>query len=92
MPECAICLTFGEDPRPATGSVGLITNIASLTEAALDHFGYSAEGQHIIVAACPEHVVDVYRERLPNVRMAWRLGDGPTLSHQNRAAVSASQA
>ena len=93
MNQCAICLYFGEEPRPATGSVGLLTRVPALIEAALDRIGASADGEHVVVAGCPEHVVDVYRERVPGVRMAWRLGEAPVTPHrQSPAAASASQA
>lgn len=93
MQDCAICLHFAEEPRAATGSVGLITRVPILLESALDTLGQSAEGHHVVVPACPEHVVDVYRERVSGVRMAWRLGEAAAiLPRQSPAAVSASQA
>ncbi|MGH2632097.1 MAG: hypothetical protein ACRDG3_01695 [Tepidiformaceae bacterium] len=55
-------------------TVGLNTAIDPLLDAALERFSEGQHGQsHIALAVCPEHVVDIYRERLPGVSMAWKL-------------------
>jgi hypothetical protein len=93
MSFCAICIHLEVPPRPATGTVGLLTSAPVLLDLQLDCVGEIGEESHIIVHACPEHVVDVYRGRVEGVRMAWRLAeptgtDGPLTFPQNRATAS----
>ncbi len=91
MTPCAICQHLALPPRNATGTVGLLTAEPALIEAAVDTLGIGASERHIVVHACPEHVVDVYRGRIPGVIMAWKLvGPGP--DRQSPAAASASRA
>lgn len=92
MPTCAICNHLGFTPQAATGTVGLLTAEASLINAAVDRFVIAGPEQHVVVNACPEHVVDVYRGRIDGVKMAWRLGDSDaaSLSRRNPATASAS--
>jgi hypothetical protein len=93
MPECAICSHLSLPPRNAAGTVGLLTDFASIQAAALDRFEAEGETQHIVVNACAEHVVDVYRGRIDGVQMAWKLSNGPTApDFQNLATASASPA
>lgn len=93
MPACAICEHLALPPRNATGSVGLLTRFATLIDASVDQLGHDGDDQHVIVHACPEHVVDVYRGRVDGVRMAWRLPPEPTLTRrQPHAIASASRA
>lgn len=75
---CAICLYLGLGARPTTSSVGLRTAIpALLTASPAQRWEARDDGDpHVVVAACPEHVVDVYRGRLAGVAMAWRVGEG----------------
>ena len=93
MSVCAICEYLSEPPRTAAGTVGLLTDAQALLDAALDRHGSSGIEQHVVVPACPEHVVDVYRGRIPGIQMAWRLGESkPNPLRQNPAAASASPA
>ena len=93
MQSCAICEYLSEPPRNAAGSVGLLTDAQVLLDAALDTLGGSGKDRHVVVPACPEHVVDVYRGRIDGLRMAWRLGESSaTPLRQNPAATSASPA
>lgn len=73
MPLCAICLHLGLAPRISTGSIGLLSSSPTLRRAAVDHIADNNGVAHVVVNACPEHVVDVYRGRLQGVRMAWRV-------------------
>ncbi len=73
MSFCALCMHLEAPPRQATGTVGVLTSVPVLLDAALDRLGETAGESHVIVHACPEHVVDVYRGRIEGVRMAWRL-------------------
>ena len=73
MPTCAVCMHLGLPPRIATGSIGLLSSSPALRRAAVDHLGDHDGVPHVVVNACPEHVVDVYRGRLHGVRMAWRV-------------------
>lgn len=93
MQTCAICQFLSEPPRTAAGSVGLLTDSQVILDAALDRLGGTGRDQHVVVPACPEHVVDVYRGRIEGLRMAWRLGEASaTPLRQNPAATSASPA
>ncbi|MCC6266635.1 MAG: hypothetical protein IT300_03630 [Dehalococcoidia bacterium] len=93
MPVCAICQHLSTPARAAAGTVGLLTNAPDMVASAVDSFETVGTDQHIIVHACPEHVVDVYRGRIEGIRMAWRLvGDTATPFRQSPAAVSASRA
>jgi len=91
LPDCAICEHLSMPPRHATGTVGLLTGKAVIVAAAVDRLGTSGAEQHIMVAACPEHVVDVYRGRIEGVKMAWRLSEEP-LTPRSPATASASRA
>lgn len=93
MPVCAICEHLALPPQRATGSVGVLTAFASLDRAAIDHLGWDGDEQHVVVHACPEHVVDVYRGRIDGMRMAWRLPIEPAAGRrQSPATASASRA
>lgn len=97
MSFCALCIYLEVPPRQATGTVGLLTAVPALCELKLDQIGVIGHESHIIVHACPEHVVDVYRGRIDGVRMAWRLAeptgtDGPPSGLQSREATSSSLA
>lgn len=72
--ECAICACLGMEPRLTSSTVGINTAIEALIAAALDRDRATASGEsHVVVAVCPEHVVDIYRERIPGMSMAWKL-------------------
>ncbi len=74
MRECAICAYLGLEPRLTTSTVGLNTAIEPLIAAALECDRAAGSGEfHVLVAVCPEHVVDIYRERIPGMSMAWKL-------------------
>ncbi len=95
MADCAICLHLNESPRLTAGTVGLLTASERILGVALDRIGDIGQESHVIVHACPEHVVDIYRGRVDGVRMAWRLTESPddrtTLNRrQSHAATSSS--
>jgi hypothetical protein len=90
VPVCAICQHLAMPPRTATGTVGLLTGAQAIVVAALDRFGEAGSEQHVVVHACPEHVVDVYRGRIEGVKMAWRLSDEPTTAASLRSPGAAS--
>ncbi|MEO8540589.1 MAG: hypothetical protein ABI577_12695 [bacterium] len=73
MSVCAICEHLGLAPQAATGTVGVMTDSPAIISAAIDSFDVDGSQQHVVVHACPEHVVDVYRGRIPGTRMAWKL-------------------
>lgn len=75
LAQCALCLHLEEPPRSTSGTVGLLTAIPTIVNEALDRLAEIGDEFHVVVHACPEHVVDVYRGRVPGVRMAWRLAD-----------------
>jgi len=61
--------------------VGLATAIGELVAEAHDHLDETpGEGVHVMLPACPEHVVDAYRGRLTGIRMAWRVPLQPPLA------------
>jgi hypothetical protein len=70
---CAICRFLGQEPRYTTNVVGLRTRIDEL----LHHPGRRTlagfDIEHVMLPACPEHVVEVYRGRVEGVAMAWRM-------------------
>ena len=97
MANCAICLHLNESPRLTTGTVGLLTSAPAIVGAALDRISEIGAESHVLVHACPEHVVDVYRGRVDGVRMAWRFSgmeaDAVTPGgRRNPAEVSSSRA
>ncbi len=93
MPVCAICQHLALSPQGAAGTVGLLTDLPSLGRLAVDHLGWEGTEQHVVVHACPEHVVDVYRGRIEGMRMAWQLATAPVSAlRQSPAATSASLA
>lgn len=78
MHECAICREFGLEPRRTNSVVGLATAIRELIQSAFERIPGGDDGAaHVMLPACAEHVVDIYRERVPGVRMAWRMPVGP---------------
>ncbi len=92
VPNCAICEHLELPPRHATGTVGLLTGSVTMDKSAVDHLGWDGDEQHVVVHACPEHVVDVYRGRIEGMRMAWKLSTEPAAARrQNPATASASR-
>lgn len=71
---CALCEVFSVGPRPTDNTIGLLTSIPALIAHATVRLdtGDGAEA-HVVVPACPEHVVDVYRGRVEGAAMAWRM-------------------
>lgn len=93
MALCAICEHLALPPQSATGTVGLFTAFEDMNEAAVDRLGWDGDDRHIVIHACPEHVVDVYRGRIEGMRMAWRLPIEPVPGpRRSRVAVSSSRA
>ena len=78
MQVCEICRYLRLEPRSANGAIGLTTAIQPLVAAALDRLdsGLGTEA-HVMLAVCPDHVVDIYRGRVDGVAMAWRLAVAP---------------
>jgi len=74
MRSCAICHYLRLDPRPPSGEIGLWTSVPAIVARATEVLAAAPSGeQHVMVAACGEHVVEIYRERIPGLRMAWRI-------------------
>ncbi|MGE5597337.1 MAG: hypothetical protein ACM3S1_15030 [Hyphomicrobiales bacterium] len=71
MHECAICRHLGLAPRLTDRIVGLVTSLPGFESA--EPAGRSEGAGHVMVPACPEHVVDVYSNRVPGIEMAWRV-------------------
>ena len=71
---CAICSHLCLEPCRASGHVGVWTASRALIERAEDVLpSPPGDEQHVVITVCPEHVVDIYRSRVPGVRMAWKL-------------------
>ncbi len=78
MQSCSICFSLALDPRPASGSIGIWTSNAALIEHASAELAVAPDGdRHVVVAVCPEHVVEVYRGQIPGLAMAWKLAPHP---------------
>jgi hypothetical protein len=96
MPACALCLFEGRPPRHVQNPIGLLTARPEVLAAATHAYGNVEQETHVLVPVCPEHVVDIYRGRVPGIRMAWRLGPNdqgsPTASPAGREGASAFQA
>lgn len=99
MQPCALCIAQAAEPALAKTPVGLLTRRADLLRHAVQRLGEVDGATHALIPVCPEHVVDVYRGRVPGVRMAWRLGQpadrpgsGTIPDPQGHAAESASPA
>ncbi len=74
MRSCAVCAYLGLDPSPSSGEVGLWTSLPAIVAAANQVFPSAPAGEHhVMLAVCNEHVVEIYRDRIPGLRMAWRL-------------------
>lgn len=77
--DCVICRYFGLEPRHTSNSLGIRTSIGELITASTSRLDDGASDEaHIFVPVCPEHVVDIYRDRVPGVNMAWRMAGAAT--------------
>ena len=77
MHVCEVCRYLRLEPQSATGAIGLTTAIQPLVDAAIERFAtQKGTDAHVMLAVCPEHVVDIYRGRVDGVAMAWRLSVG----------------
>ncbi len=96
MTACAICMAEGRPPRHVENPVGLLTARPEILASATHSYGSVEQDTHVLVPVCPEHVVDIYRGRIPGIRMAWRLGPNhaasATVSGPGREGASASPA
>ena len=95
MTACAICRAEGQPPQHTANSIGLLTSRFDILSGAAHRYGEVEGETHVLVPVCPGHVVDVYRGRVPGVRMAWRLGpdeSGTTGVHASPGAESSSRA
>jgi len=69
---CAICRHFHQEPRLTAHFIGLATRVDSIVRSALERLDDGAGTEaHVMSPVCPEHVIDVYRGRVPGVAMAW---------------------
>jgi len=70
---CAICRHFEMAGSRSTSLIGLITDVECILDSAQARLDDGPEGrQHVMANVCPEHVVDIYRGRVPGVTMAWQ--------------------
>ncbi len=62
-------------PKPAYSAIGVRTSATEILERAQFSFSPEADGRaHVVVPVCAEHAADVFRGRVKDVEMAWRLG------------------
>lgn len=79
MQVCEVCRYLRLEPQNASGAIGLKTAIQPLVDAALERFATrKGSAAHVMLAVCPDHVVDIYRGRVDGVAMAWRLAVAQT--------------
>lgn len=71
--NCAGCEVLGQDPRATQNTIAVHTVLPGLTARAQEQLAAEGAERHVIVHICPEHVVDVYRDRVAGVQMAWRM-------------------
>ncbi len=72
MPEpCVICAYYHQDPQRTSNLIGLRTAVRAIVDRASRTVAGGA-APHILAPVCPEHVIDIYRGRVPGVAMAWR--------------------
>ncbi|MGH2608260.1 MAG: hypothetical protein ACRDHF_04155 [Tepidiformaceae bacterium] len=76
---CALCDVLGERPRQTANTIGLSTARPEIIAHARERFDTDhSDAVHVVVAVCPEHVVEVYRGRVAGVSMAWRIASIPS--------------
>ena len=75
MPQsCVICRHFNQADGGRTSLIGLTGNVDFLLDGAQTRLDDGAQDlPHVLAHVCPEHVVAVYRGRVPGVAMAWRV-------------------
>lgn len=76
MHECAICRHLGRTPRATMNVVGVVTELPDLLEMRMPG-GADSGAEGASIAACPQHVVEIYRGRVPGVQMVWRTPATP---------------
>jgi len=75
---CVICQHFQTAGRGGTSLTGLTTGIEDIISAAQTRLDDIPGGQpHIMAYVCAEHVIDIYRGRVPGVAMAWLVAPTP---------------
>ncbi len=71
--SCAICHYLQTAGSGSTNLIGLATGVECILEAAQTRLDDGPQGRpHVMAHVCAEHVVAVYRGRVPGVTMAWR--------------------
>ena len=70
---CTICDHLQEEGGGATSLIGLATSLACILGAAQARLDDGdRDTSHVMAHVCAEHVVAIYRGRVPGVTMAWR--------------------
>lgn len=71
--DCVICHHLRKPGSGAVSLIGLHTAIEGIICAANRRLNDGPKGTpHVMAHVCAEHVIDVYRGRVPGVAMAWR--------------------
>ena len=73
VPICAVCRHLEMADSQPTNLIGLITGVECIVDSAQARLDDGpVGGQHVMAHVCPEHVVAIYRGRVPGVAMAWQ--------------------
>ncbi len=74
MPQnCAVCQHLQKPGSGSTSLIGLLTSLECILRLAQARLDDGPQGKpHVMAHVCAEHVVDIYRGRVPGVAMAWR--------------------
>jgi hypothetical protein len=71
---CTICQHLQTAGGGATSLIGLVTSLECILAAAQARLEDGDQDKpHVMAYVCAEHVVAIYRGRVPGVTMAWRV-------------------
>ncbi|MCL4230288.1 MAG: hypothetical protein KJ053_01780 [Dehalococcoidia bacterium] len=71
--DCVICRHIGGEGGGAVNLIGLETDHEGVVAGATRRLGPVGSGRaHVLAHVCSQHVVEIYRGRVPEVAMAWR--------------------
>lgn len=71
--DCVICHNMGGEGGGSINLVGIETSNENVVAGAARRLGSVGESRaHVLARVCSQHVVEIYRGRVPGVTMAWR--------------------
>lgn len=72
--DCVICHHFSPDGGGAINLIGLATSVEGIIAGSSRRIDSERHGAaHVMAHVCSQHVVEIYRGRVPGVAMAWRV-------------------